>query len=334
MLRKGFSISLLACLRAALRCSSLGSILNSHRSAHTHFTLVDARYRLKIKRHKVLPATLRRMARQRLGQHFLADAGWRQKIARAIEVAGPSLAASTAKEKANACWMEIGAGHGEMTEILAATGTPVYAIELDASLVERLNRLVKRFPNLTVAPGNVLETDLAALAAGRRVRVYGNLPYYITSPILHHLFTFASLIDEIHIVIQNEVALRLTAKPGTKAYGYLSVVTQLYTRPELVLRIPRGVFRPPPKVSSALVTLRLPGECAQIALRDEASFLDFVKLCFSQKRKTLVNNLRTVASPDAVKKALVALSLRPESRAEQLSVSQLVSLQSSLNAGA
>lgn len=273
------------------------------------------------------------MTRQRLGQHFLPDAGWREQIARAIGVLGPSIAASPTRDKSGSCWIEIGAGHGEMTEILAATGAPVYAIELDVSLLERLGRLARRFPNLTVIRGDVLETDLATLAAGRRVRIYGNLPYYITSPILHHLFTFSKIIDQIHIVIQNEVALRLTAKPGTRAYGYLSVLTQLYAHPELVLLIPRGAFRPPPKVSSALVTLRLPGERARLALRDEASFLGFVKLCFSQKRKTLVNNLRTVSSTETVKKALAELDLPAESRAEQFSVSQLASLQSSLNAG-
>lgn len=274
------------------------------------------------------------MARQQLGQHFLADPGWREKIARAIGVSRHAIAASSLEDKkAEFCWIEIGAGHGEMTQVLAATGAPVYAIELDVSLARSLDRLVGKFPNLVVVPGDVLATDLAALADGRRIRVYGNLPYYITSPILHHLFTFADVIDEIHIVIQNEVALRLAAKAGSRAYGYLSVVTQLYTRPELVFRIPRGAFRPAPEVSSALVTLRLPGERAKLALRDEVSFLNFVKLCFLQKRKTLVNNLRLLATPDAVRKNLAALNLRPDSRAEQLSVSQLVSLQSSLKPG-
>lgn len=219
-----------------------------------------------------------------------------------------------------------------MTEHLLSTGAAVYAVELDAPLAARLRKLAKKFPNLTVVHGDVLETDLAALAAGRRIRLYGNLPYYITSPILHHFFTFADLIDEIHIVIQEEVALRLTAKPETKQYGYLSVVTQLYTRPEFVLRIPRSAFSPPPEVGSALVTLRLPGERAKLKLRDEMAFLDFVKLCFAQKRKTLVNNLRALAKPDFVREALAAQSLRPDARAEQLSVPQFAALHDSLAA--
>lgn len=217
-----------------------------------------------------------------------------------------------------------------MTEYLLSTGAAVYAVELDAPLAARLEKLARKFPKLMVVHGDVLETDLASIAGGRRIRLYGNLPYYITSPILHHFFTFADLLDEIHIVIQEEVALRLTAKPETKQYGYLSVVTQLYTCPEFVLRIPRAAFGPPPEVGSALVTLRLPGERAKLSLRDEAAFLGFVKLSFAQKRKTLVNNLRSLASPDVVRQTLAAQNLRVDARAEQLSVRQFAALHASL----
>jgi 16S rRNA (adenine1518-N6/adenine1519-N6)-dimethyltransferase len=175
-------------------------------------------------------------------------------------------------------------------------------------------------------PQDILKTELATLAAGRRIRIYGNLPYYITSPILHHLFASATLIDEIHVVIQTEVALRLAAEPNSKSYGYLSVATQLYARPEFVFEIPRSAFSPPPEVTSALVTLRLPGERAKLGLTDETKFLDFVKLCFSQKRKTLVNNLRSLASPDHVREVLSTLGLRLDARAEQLSVPSLATV--------
>jgi 16S rRNA (adenine1518-N6/adenine1519-N6)-dimethyltransferase len=268
------------------------------------------------------------MARQQLGQHFLADLDWREQIARAIRISAQSLAPS-AHDKSYRwpyCWIEIGAGHGEMTEQLVATGAPVHAIELDAALARKLQHLTQQFPNLTVVQGDVLRADISAIAAGRRVRIYGNLPYYITSPILRHLFEYAELIDEVHIVIQTEVAERLTAQPESKSYGYLSVVTQLYARPELVLRIPREAFRPPPEVGSALVTLRFPGEGAKLRLPDEAQFLEFVKLCFAQKRKTLVNNLRAISPPDRTRNALERLGLRPDARAEQLSLTVLASL--------
>jgi len=269
------------------------------------------------------------MARQKLGQHFLSDAGWREKIARAIGISAHSIGGARTGAP-DSVWIEVGAGHGEMTRHLAATGSSVIAIEFDPLLGRRLGDLAAEFPNLSVVAGDVLETDLAALAAGRRVRVYGNLPYYITSPILHHLFQFADSIDEIHIVIQLEVAFRLAARPGTRDYGYLSVLTQYFSRPNLAMKIPPGAFQPPPEVSSALVSMRLPGERAQHPLADEVGFLEFVKLCFAQKRKTLVNNLRTIADPDDTRRALEQLALRVDARAEQLSVSQLSALHSAI----
>ncbi len=285
------------------------------------------------------------MARQRLGQHFLTDLHWREEIARAIRVS-PHSTAPLPKDDPH-CWIEIGSGHGEMTEHLLATGAPVYALELDPSLVASLRPLQRKFSNLEVIPGDVLKADLAAIASGRRMRVYGNLPYYITSPILHHLFRFAGIIEEMHFVVQTEVALRLAAQPGTRDYGYLSVATQFYTRPEFVFEIPRNAFHPQPEVTSALVTLRLPGERAKLSLSSsdtsaagaqahsshdaESRFLDFVKLCFSQKRKTLVNNLRPRVKPDRAREALASLHLRADARAEQLSVGQLAALYSHWN---
>ena len=292
------------------------------------------------------PATLfPPMARQKLGQHFLEDLTWREEIARAIRVSPHSTVPLKRDDKH--CWIEVGAGHGEMTEHLLLMGEPVHAIEYDKTLAAGLAKLAKRHPNLTVISDDVLETDLARIADRRRVRLYGNLPYYITSPILHHFFDFADIIEEIHIVIQTEVAQRLTAPPGTRDYGYLSVVTQLYTRPEFVFEIPRDAFHPPPEVTSALVTLRLPGERATLLSRiaevavtaqlqssareAEMRFLDFVKACFSKKRKTVVNNLRSLAEPEAVREVLAALELRPDARAEQLSVTQLGQLHQRLN---
>jgi 16S rRNA (adenine1518-N6/adenine1519-N6)-dimethyltransferase len=213
-----------------------------------------------------------------------------------------------------------------MTEHLAASGAAVYAVELDAGLIAGLRRMAKEYPNLTVVPGDILQLDLAALAAGRRLRVYGNLPYYITSPILQRLFEVAELIEETHIVIQREVALRLAAVPGTSDYGYLSVLTQYFSRPEIALEIPREAFTPPPEVESALVTLRFPGARTKVAVGDEQEFFEFVKLCFAKKRKTLVNNLREMAEPGVVREAFAELQLRPDARAEQLSVGELAGL--------
>lgn len=266
------------------------------------------------------------MAREKLGQHFLSDAGWREKIAREIRVSPHGMELPPPEDKSNFCWIEVGAGHGEMTEFLVRSGAPVHAVELDPALIERLQHLAPHHSNLTIVPGDVLRVDLRAIADGRRIRVYGNLPYYITSPILHHFFSFADLIDEIHIVIQLEVALRLTAPPGGNLYGYLSVATQFYSRPEFVLKLPPGAFRPPPEVDSALVTLRIPGPGSQSGVADAQAFLEFVKTCFAQKRKTLANNLRPFAKPADVRELLKGLELREDARAEQLDVAQFAAV--------
>jgi 16S rRNA (adenine1518-N6/adenine1519-N6)-dimethyltransferase len=267
------------------------------------------------------------MARQRLGQHFLGDPAWREQIARAIRVSKHSLAPASAKSNGKEhCWIEIGAGHGEMTAHLAATGVPVYAIELDTVLARKLKDLAKQFPNLSVISGDVLKTDIAKLAAGRRVNIYGNLPYYITSPILRHVFVSADLIDEMHLVIQTEVAERLTAEPDSKDYGYLTVLTRVHARPEFVFRIPRGAFLPPPDVSSALVTLRFPGKWIDVKPDEQEEFLEFVKVCFSQKRKTLVNSLKSAVRRERLREAMAEMKLRPDARAEQLAVTDFVGL--------
>src|ERR1700719_495260 len=286
------------------------------------------------------------MSRQPLGQHFLADDYWREEIARAIRVSSRSeVTAAAGAQEVDYCWVEIGPGHGEMTEYLVGTGAPVHVIEVVQFLIGNLNRLKKKNPNLDVICGDILETDLAAVANGRRMRIYGSLPYYITSPILHHLFRFAESIEEIHVVVQTEVAERMVAEPGSKAYGYLSVATQLNSRPELVLEIPRAAFTPPPEVGSTLVTLRLPGEWQELRpggllprtnksvqqkIEAEEEFLEFVKLCFSKKRKTLVNNLRELTEPEEVRKALGAIGLRPDARAEQISIPNFAALHAAL----
>jgi len=247
------------------------------------------------------------MSPRRLGQHFLAAAGWRARILRTLG-AGP-----------RDTWLEIGAGHGEMTRELAQAAGRVVAVELDPPLVAQLRRLAREEPKIEVAAGDVLQLNLGDLA-GARFKVYGNLPYYITSPILERLFQFAAQIEEIHIVVQLEVAARIAARPGRRDYGYLSVLSQFYARPEIVLRIPPGAFRPPPKVASALLRMKLPGARAALDIADEQGFLRLVQACFAQKRKTLRNNLRALFDAAQVEALLAECGLAARIRAEELSV--------------
>lgn len=274
------------------------------------------------------------MARQKLGQHFLRDAGWRRKIAQTLPLA------------AGQTWIEIGAGHGEMTQSLAGDSRRVIAIDTDALLAKRLADRVREnageWPGVSVVHGDVLALDLADVArrvtvargdvlaglaeATGKLRVYGNLPYYITSPILRHLFRWAGRIASIHIVVQLEVAARIVTRPGGREYGYLSALCQFYTKPEIVVRIPPGAFRPPPRVASALLRMNLPGERASLGIADEERFLAFVQTCFAQKRKTLRNNLRCLADDDRIRSVLAACELRPDARAEQLSLAEFAAL--------
>jgi 16S rRNA (adenine1518-N6/adenine1519-N6)-dimethyltransferase len=262
------------------------------------------------------------MARQRMGQHFLGDAAWRQRI---LKILAPGT---------NEIWIEIGAGHGEMTQMLAADGRRVIAIEADSRLAEDLRQKIsshlRDWPNVEIVSRDVLTVDLRELVSDS-FRVYGNLPYYITSPILHHLFEYAGQILSIHIVIQLEVAERIAAKPGRREYGYLSALCQFYANPEIVLRIPPGAFRPPPRVQSALVRMTLPGERAKLNVSDEKGFLEFIQGCFGQKRKTLRNNLREIAPDRKIHQALEDCGLRPDSRAEQLTLAQFAALFASLS---
>ena len=253
------------------------------------------------------------MSPRRLGQHFLASAGWRERILRTLGAHSGDI------------WLEIGAGHGEMTRMLAQAAGRVVAVELDPQLVEALRALAAQHENLEVAPGDILKLDLARLG-GARFKLYGNLPYYITSPILHRLFECADRIEEIHVVVQLEVAARIVAAPRRRDYGYLSVVAQFYTRPEIVLRIPPGAFRPPPRVASALVRMKLPGARAALRLSDEAGFLRFVGACFAQKRKTLRNNLRALLGENRAEALLRAAGLSPRARAEELHLDQFADL--------
>lgn len=263
------------------------------------------------------------MSPQKLGQHFLKDAGWRAKILCAL---GP---------RPGDHWLEIGAGHGEMTRELAATAARVQAIEVDAGLRGHLAGLAAERPNVTIVPGDVLQLDLGALltTAAAPVRVYGSLPYYITSPILRRLFALSAHIATIGVVIQLEVAVRIVARPGSRDYGFLSTLAQYYAAPEIALRLPPGAFVPRPRVASALVRMRLPGQRAKLGIADDAAFERFLQACFAQKRKTLLNNLKAISEPAATAAAISGAGLTAQARAEELSLRQFAALFQALRAG-
>ncbi len=248
----------------------------------------------------------------RLGQHFLASEGYRKRILDALRLTGRETV------------LEIGPGKGALTDLLAERAGRLVAVEIDPLLAGQMKTRYDSNPKVEIIQGDILTVPLDGLAVP--VRVLGNLPYYITSPILLRLFEHAPLFDEIVVMVQQEVAERLAAKPGSRDYGLLTVTAAYYTSslrpPKLLFTIPPGAFNPPPRVYSAVVGMRM----APRNVAGEAGFFHMAKASFAQKRKTLVNNLKPLYGVDQVRAALGGIALAPSARAEELPVEKFIEL--------
>ncbi|MBI3695999.1 MAG: ribosomal RNA small subunit methyltransferase A [Acidobacteria bacterium] len=250
------------------------------------------------------------MPRAPLGQHFLQNPSILDRIARQVPESDLVI--------------EIGAGPGTLTRRLLARARAVLAIEIDPRLAATLKRKPGDDLRLEVLRADVLDLDLGALIAARtagRAVVAGNLPYYITSPILGRIFDAAERISESVLLMQKEVAARVCAAPGSRDFGYLSVLCQAHSRPELLFTVPPGAFRPAPKVTSALVRFLIEPCLERWGVGDRRAFLAFAQLCFHHKRKTLLNNLEGRFG----RKRLAGLP-EAQMRAEQLAPEHLAAL--------
>ncbi len=222
--------------------------------------------------------------------------------------------------------IEIGPGKGGLTESLLERAQKVVAIEVDPYLVHYLRQKFQDQIDegrLVLIEGDILRTDLGAW--GPSV-IAGNLPYYITSPILEKVFSLNSCWNRAVFLVQAEVARRLAAVPGTRDFGYLSVETQLYSRPEILFPIARAAFHPPPLVDSAVVRLEPRDAAAYLGIADRKAFLRFASACFRHKRKTLRNNLAGVYGKERVDPLI-----ETRRRAEQLTMEELAALCSKLS---
>ena len=242
--------------------------------------------------------------RKRWGQNFLIDPNLIRKIVAAI---GPG---------PDDLFLEIGPGHGELTLPLAGAAGAVTAVDIDPLLVGPLMQLVPG--NVTVIQDDILAVDLAALLpAGSRI--YGSLPYNITSPLVFRLLAYRNRWRDAHVIVQQEVGARLAAAPGSKAYGRLTVMVQAFTRVETCFDLPAEAFRPRPKVDSTLIRLTPGDQHGQIV--DEARFEELVRLAFGQRRKKLANALKPLQAGD-----LLAELGFSDLRAERLSVGDFINL--------
>lgn len=250
---------------------------------------------------------------KRLGQHFLHD----QAVLAAIADSSAPLPGDTV--------IEIGPGRGALTDILARRENPLIAIEIDRALSVQLRERYAESKHVRVVEADVLQTEVAALAPGPFV-VVGNVPYYITTPILFHVLR-APFPRHVVFLVQLEVAERIVADAGSRTYGALSVNVQAIATAEILFEVPRSAFKPPPKVTSAVVRLT-PRSDPIVGPEDAARFRGFVQGLFGMRRKQIANVLRSVSqlSPVEVAGVLDSLGIDPKARPETLSPSQHANL--------
>ncbi len=255
-----------------------------------------------------------------LGQNFLIDKNIQNKIIASIDL---SLADTV---------LEIGAGEGAITGFLCQQAAKVFAVEIDRNLCALLTTKFATTQNLSVINADFLKFDLrslpsrqAGLPPGSKLKVIGNIPYYITSPIVEHLLFYCDRIQDIYLTVQKEFAQRMVAPPGSKVYGSFSCFVQYYTEPEILFLIKKNSFHPPPKVDSCFLRLKLREEPA-IKVKNEQVLFKIIRTSFQQRRKTLKNSLEELIPADKLNKFFREYDLNPKIRPEDLSLQDFANL--------
>ena len=255
---------------------------------------------------------MKRGKRRALGQHFLSNPRALQKIIKKIDPQQDELI------------IEIGAGKGALTSPLAQRAGRIIAIEKDPSLIPFLQK--KRLPNVLILEKNILKIDFGDITKEKKIKLVGNLPYSISSSILFKVFAEKELISECFFLLQKEVAERLCSIPGSKKYAPISILFQNYFSAELHFTLSPASFSPPPRVESALISLKRRSEPIY-SIENDKIFLQFLKAAFQHRRKKLINNLlRMDLSSSQAKQSLPACRIEEGARPEQVSLSQYVKL--------
>lgn len=248
-------------------------------------------------------------ARKRFGQNFLHDPGVIRRILAAI-----------APQPEDAL-VEIGPGQGALTRGLLSASGQLDAIELDRDLIAPLGQLCADLGELRLHQADALHFDFTTLRQDAPLRIVGNLPYNISTPLLFHLLDQSQRIADMHLMLQKEVVERIVATPGSKVYGRLSVMVQSRCQPEWLFHIGPGAFKPAPSIDSALLRLRVP-PTPPVRLSDHQHHASLVAAAFAQRRKTLRNSLRDWVSPAVFAQA----GVDPGARAETLSIGDFARL--------
>jgi 16S rRNA (adenine1518-N6/adenine1519-N6)-dimethyltransferase len=278
-------------------------------------------------------STRRPQSKPKLGQHFLVSD---EAAARIVDAVG---------DASDDTVLEIGPGRGILTSRLARRARRLIAVELDRVLAAQLRLKFGMAQNVEIIEADIMSVDFDSLfgpkpGLGRPgmelkpqpVKVVGNLPYYITSEILLRLFDFAKYFESIVIMVQKEVADRIAAAPGTRDYGMLSATSQMYARVENLFTLPPAAFVPPPKVYSSVLRLTIDPQQEKLGVAGDG-FIDFLRLSFGQKRKTLWNNLKQKYDGPELKRALVEAKVKATARAEELNLEESAALYRALRDG-
>jgi 16S rRNA (adenine1518-N6/adenine1519-N6)-dimethyltransferase len=247
--------------------------------------------------------------RKRFGQHFLHERAVIDRILLALD------------PQPGERIVEIGPGEGALTWPLLARTARLTAVEIDRDLIPRLRAAAGTIGELTIVEADALTVDLTALAAGGMLRLVGNLPYNISTPLLFHVLEHSAVVTDMHFMLQKEVVDRMAAGPGSKVYGRLSVMLQARCRVEPLFKVPPGAFRPPPKVDSAVVRL-VPLAPSEVKVTDAGMFDLVVRAAFAQRRKTLRNALQQLGGAERI----VAAGIDPGARAEDIDVAGFLAL--------
>ncbi|MBM3243973.1 MAG: ribosomal RNA small subunit methyltransferase A [Candidatus Omnitrophica bacterium] len=252
--------------------------------------------------------------KKRLGQNFLTDRHIIKKIIQSLELTPSDII------------LEIGSGKGQITSLIASLVDKVYAVELDRNLLQELSFALKENKNVKIINEDILKIEPKVFLNGKdKIKVFGNIPYYISTPVLEFIIKNREIIDRAFITVQKEFARRVVGSPGSKEYGALSLFIQYYASCRILFNIDKGCFFPKPKVDSSFLCLKL-RDNPLAAVKDEELLFKLIRTSFNQRRKALRNSLKGMLDKEEIQEFLIKRKKSLNSRPEELSLEDFTAL--------